>query len=158
MSEKKNGENSSKMAKGRHKSRELALHTLYAYEADSDGQWETMFESIADDSQSSSSVKVYARDLVSAAIENMEEIDSLLSMKAANWELRRMAAIDRNVLRVAVAELIHFKDTVPFKVVIDEAVEIAKTYGTDDSGKFVNGVLDSVRKRLYTKSDGKHEE
>jgi N utilization substance protein B len=117
-----------------------------------------MFESIADDRQSSSSVKVYARDLVSAAIENMEEIDALLSMKAANWELRRMAAIDRNVLRVAVAELIHFKDTVPFKVVIDEAVEIAKTYGTDDSGKFVNGVLDSVRKKLYPKSDGKHEE
>jgi N utilization substance protein B len=76
----------------------------------------------------------------------------LISAKAANWEIRRMAAVDRNTLRLAAAELIHFKDSVPFKVVIDEAVEIAKTYGTDDSGKFVNGILDSIRKDLHSKA------
>ncbi|MDR0306836.1 MAG: transcription antitermination factor NusB [Chitinispirillales bacterium] len=149
MSEKKYS--GSEMAKSRHKSRELALHTLYACEADNGGQWEPMLETIAENEQLGSNTKIYARDLVRAAIENMEHIDSLLAMKAANWELRRMAAIDRNVLRLAVAELIYFKDTVPFKVVIDEAVEIAKTYGTDASGKFVNGVLDSVRKKLFPK-------
>jgi len=62
-----------------------------------------------------------------------------------------MAAVDRNVLRMATAELIHIKEQVPFKVVIDEAVELAKTYGTDDSGKFVNGILDSIRKELHRK-------
>jgi len=158
MSDKKNDASLKMTNKEKHKSRELALHTLYAYEADSDGQWEKLLESIADNSQLSSSVQVYARDLVRAAIDDMEKIDALLSMKTANWELRRMAAIDRNVLRAAVAELIYFKDTVPFKVVIDEAVEIAKTYGTEASGKFVNGVLDSVRKNLFPKSDDKHEE
>jgi len=155
----KKTESSLKMAnKDKRKSRVLALHTLYAYEVDSDGQWEQMLENIAEESQLSPTVKTYARDLVRAAVEDMEKIDSLLAMKAANWDLRRMAAIDRNVLRLAVAELIYFKDTVPFKVVIDEAVEMAKTYGTEDSGKFVNGVLDSVRKKLYPKSDSKHEE
>jgi transcription antitermination protein NusB len=62
-----------------------------------------------------------------------------------------MAAVDRNVLRLATAELIYFREQVPFKVVIDEAVELAKTYGTDDSGKFVNGILDSIRRELYRK-------
>ena len=147
----------SEMAKVRHRSRELALHTLYACEADAGGQWEPMFESIAENDQLGQNVKVYARDLVRAALENIEHIDSLLAMKAANWELRRMAAIDRNVLRLAVAELIYFKDTVPFKVVMDEAVEIAKTYGAEGSGKFVNGVLDSVRKKLYPNQNNPEE-
>jgi N utilization substance protein B len=72
-------------------------------------------------------------------------IDECLTRHAANWELKRMAALDRNVLRLAVAELFFFTE-IPFKVVIDEAVELAKIFGTDESGRFVNGILDSIHK------------
>jgi len=135
----------------RHASRELALRTLYAHEVDQSGSWEEMLLSIAENDQLGSKVIKYAKTLVDAALKDRESIDSLIARKAVNWELRRMAAVDRNVLRLAAAELIHFREQVPFKVVIDEAVEIAKTYGTDDSGKFVNGILDSIRRELYRK-------
>ncbi|MDR2592255.1 MAG: transcription antitermination factor NusB [Chitinispirillales bacterium] len=135
----------------RHSSRELALRTLYAHEVDSGSSWEDMLSSIAENDQLGSKVIKYAKTLVDAALKNREAIDSLIARKAVNWELRRMAAVDRNVLRLATAELIYFREQVPFKVVIDEAVELAKTYGTDDSGKFVNGILDSIRRELYRK-------
>jgi len=137
----------------RHRSRELALRTLYAYEVDTNAPWEPMLDSIAENDQLSVKVRKYASELVSATVKNLESIDPMIAAKAANWELRRMAAVDRNTLRLATAELVYFKDSVPFKVVIDEAVEIAKTYGTDDSGKFVNGILDSIRKDLQKKAD-----
>jgi N utilization substance protein B len=112
-----------------------------------------MLDVIAENDQLQLDPKVmeYAKSLVDAALENREAIDALISGKAVHWELRRMAAIDRNVLRMATAELMRFRERVPFKVVIDEAVELAKIYGTDDSGKFVNGILDSIRRELYRK-------
>ncbi len=131
----------------RHKSRELALYTLYACEVGSTNQWYTMLDQIADSQQRSSEVKKYARELVQKVLQQTDTIDEVLTSKAQNWELKRMATIDRNVLRIAVAEL-RFFPQVPFKVVIDEAVEIAKTFGSEDSGKFVNGILDSVHKQL----------
>ncbi len=135
----------------RHASRELALRTLYAHEVDTGGSWESMLESIAENDQLGAKVIKYARTLVDAAVKNREPIDAIIARKAVNWELRRMAAVDRNVLRMATAELMYVREQVPFKVVIDEAVELAKTYGTDDSGKFVNGILDSIRRELYRK-------
>ena len=141
------------LAHNRHKSRVLALCTLYAYEVDNNCDWGDMLESIAENDELSGKVKDYARRLVGSALENLESIDSMIAQKAQNWELRRMAAVDRNVLRLASAELRYFMESVPYRVVIDEAVEIAKAYGTDDSGKFVNGILDSVRKELYNKTD-----
>ncbi|KMQ52019.1 Transcription termination protein NusB [Chitinispirillum alkaliphilum] len=104
-------------------------------------------ERIADSEELSSEVRKYARELVHKVIQENDAIYDLLTSKAQNWELKRMAIIDRNVLRIAIAELCYFPD-VPYKVVIDEAVEIAKTFGTDDSGKFVNGILDSAHRYL----------
>ncbi|GBU21581.1 transcription termination protein NusB [Fibrobacteres bacterium R8-0-B4] len=135
----------------RHASRELALRTLYAHEVDPNCSWEDMLLSIAENDQLGPKVIKYARTLLAAAVKNREPIDAIIAKKAVNWELRRMAAVDRNVLRLAAAELMYFREQVPFKVVIDEAVELAKTYGTDDSGKFVNGILDSIRRELYRK-------
>ena len=131
----------------RRKSRELALHTLYACEVGAIGDWEMMIERVADTNAVAPDVKLYARELVKATMESLASIDAMLSERAANWELKRMAAIDRNILRLAVAELTGFSD-VPFKVVIDEAVELAKMYGADESGKFVNGIIDSIHKKL----------
>ncbi len=71
-------------------------------------------------------------------------LDVIITKYAENWEISRMATIDRNILRMAAFELLHQQDT-PISVVIDEAVEIAKTYSTQDSGKFVNGILDKIK-------------
>jgi N utilization substance protein B len=131
--------------KNRRHARELALQTLYACESGDMGEWNVMLGRIALDSAVTDENRLYARNLVQAAVGNLATIDECLARHAANWELKRMAALDRNVLRLAVAELFYFTE-VPFKVVIDEAVELAKTYGTDESGRFVNGILDSIHK------------
>jgi len=149
--ERQQPQTSSERARERHAGRELALRTLYAYDIDGSCSWEQMLESIAENDELDAGVIRYARTLVDAALKNRELIDAMIARKAVNWELRRMAVVDRNVLRFAVAELLCFREQVPYKVAIDEAVEIAKTYGTDDSGKFVNGVLDSIRRELYRK-------
>jgi N utilization substance protein B len=85
----------------------------------------------------------YARRLVEGTIRHRDEIDELLRAQADNWRLERMPAVDRNVLRLAVYEMLHELD-VPKLVVVDEAVELAKRFGSDQSGRFVNGLLDGL--------------
>jgi transcription antitermination protein NusB len=131
----------------RRKSRELALQTLYACDVGDTVDFRKVLAGIAEDQGGSDGADEYAAGLVEKTLLYRNEIDALLSSHAANWDLKRMTAIDRNILRMAVAEL-RSDSGVPFKVVIDEAVELAKMYGTDDSGKFVNGVIDSIRKVL----------
>lgn len=89
----------------------------------------------------------YAVELLEKTIQNREQIDGLITSAAVNWRLQRIAVADRNVLRLAVCEML-FIDDVPDEVVIDEALEIAKRFGGDDSPSFINGVLDAVRKIL----------
>ncbi len=85
----------------------------------------------------------YARRLVQGATENLEAVDELIREQAANWRLERMSAVDRNILRLAVYELL-FETEVPKLVVVDEAIELAKKYGSERSGKFINGLLDGM--------------
>lgn len=137
------GDNSSK---NRRKARELALQTLYAMEiGEARGEWQVVFDRIAEAAFCAPENRLYARDLVHKTVGSLDAIDERITRHAANWELKRMAALDRNILRLAVCELVHFSE-VPFKVVIDEAVELAKLYGTDESGRFVNGIIDSIRR------------
>lgn len=89
----------------------------------------------------------YAATLVLGALRHQERIDALLSQCAVGWELDRMPAVDRAVLRLATYELLE-ESEVPVAVVIDEAVELAGEYSTDDSGRFVNGVLSAVAARV----------
>ncbi|HEX7511209.1 MAG TPA: transcription antitermination factor NusB [Chitinivibrionales bacterium] len=135
------------MNTNRRKSRELALQALYACECGNDDAYQKVFAVIVEETFSSPIIADYAKQLVAKTLESKIEIDRLLSRHAANWDLKRMTVIDRNILRMAAAELLYFKD-IPFKVVIDEAVEIATQYGTEDSGKFVNGVIDSIHKDM----------
>jgi len=135
------------MNTNRRKSRELALQALYACESGNDDAYQKVFAVIVEETFSSPIIADYAKQLVAKTLDSKIEIDRLLSRHAANWDLKRMTVIDRNILRMAAAELLYFKD-IPFKVVIDEAVEIAKQYGTEDSGKFVNGVIDSIHKEM----------
>lgn len=87
----------------------------------------------------------YARALVEGTARHREEIDELIRKQAEHWRLERMSAVDRNILRLAVYELLYEED-VPKLVVLDEAIELAKRYGSEQSGRFVNGLLDGLLK------------
>jgi|TARA_B100001971_G_scaffold181924_1_gene178928 N utilization substance protein B len=92
-------------------------------------------------------IQQFAEPMVYGVIENCDSIDRELSNLATNWELHRMAGVDRNILRLAVYEMLHRED-IPPVVSINEAVDIAKKFSTDDSGKFVNGILDKMKSKL----------
>jgi N utilization substance protein B len=87
--------------------------------------------------------QLFARTLVEAATERGPEIDELITTSSKNWRIDRMSRVDRNILRLGACELMTFRD-VPLKVVINEAVELAKRFGTAESSAFVNGVLDRI--------------
>jgi len=92
-------------------------------------------------------VRLFAEPLIRGALEHRDEADELIRKHAQNWELHRMAAVDRNILRLAIYEMLHRED-IPPVVSINEAVDIAKKFSTQDSGKFVNGILDKVKGEL----------
>jgi len=87
--------------------------------------------------------RAFAQDLVAAASTRAQEIDDLITSSSKNWRIERMSRVDRNILRLGACELVAFHD-VPVKVVINEAVELAKRFGTAESSAFVNGVLDRI--------------
>lgn len=98
-------------------------------------------------------VEEFARRLAFGTLAHREEIDELISSHADNWRLPRMAVVDRNILRMGVYEFLYEPET-PKKVVINEAIEIAKRYGSTESAQFVNGVLDAVRRSLEREKEG----
>lgn len=129
----------------RTKAREYALQILYAVDITKDDP-KGCIEHFWDGSdESSDEVKAFAGEIVLGVCDNNKKIDSLIAKYATNWQLDRMAVIDRNVLRLATYELL-FMDDIPPKVSINEAIDIAKKFGGNDSGKFVNGVLDKINK------------
>jgi len=93
----------------------------------------------------------FYKNLFTAAVSNREKIDGIITATSKNWDLDRMSATDRCVLRLAVCEMIFLEDA-PVPVIIDEAIELAKKYSTENSGKFVNGVLDSIAKQHNLKN------
>ncbi|HBB67099.1 MAG: transcription antitermination factor NusB [Elusimicrobia bacterium GWA2_56_46] len=97
------------------------------------------------------SVFGFYKNLFTAAVSNREKIDGIITATSRNWDLERMSATDRCVLRLAVCEMMFLEDA-PVPVIIDEAIELAKKYSTENSGKFVNGVLDSVAKQHNLKN------
>ncbi len=98
-------------------------------------------------------VRELAEELVRGVAAHRREVDEAIEAASQNWRLDRMAKVDRNVLRLAVHELLHRPD-VPVKVVIDEAIELGKKYGSESSGAFVNGVLDRVATVLRPRREG----
>ena len=125
--------------------RAYALQLLYARDGDPStdvsnaaASWASEFEL-----EIEPAAQQFAKDLVSAATERAPEIDELIGTSSKNWRIDRMSRVDRNILRLGACELLAFKD-VPVKVVINEAVELAKRFGTAESSAFVNGVLDRI--------------
>ncbi len=94
-----------------------------------------------------SAVRLFAEPLIRGTLEHQNEIDGQIKTHAKNWELHRIAVVDRNVLRLAIYEMLHRED-IPPVVSINEAVDIAKKFSTQDSGKFVNGILDKIKGEL----------
>jgi transcription antitermination protein NusB len=129
----------------RRKSRELAMQMLFQSDLGKQSPDEVRNTFWKAREEVDNDVRGFAEDLFRVATTREEEIDSLIETHSANWRLERMAAVDRNVLRLAVAEMIGFKGT-PFPIVINEALEIARRYSAPESINFLNGVLDAVAK------------
>jgi N utilization substance protein B len=129
----------------RRRARELALQLLYQNEVTGAAP-EHMQTGLEDWRSAAESIRDFADELLRGTLEHLEEIDDELSRQTAHWRLERLAAVDRNILRLAMFELLFHRET-PHAVVIDEAIEIAKKYGAEESARFVNGVLDGFVKR-----------
>jgi len=124
-------------------SRHQALKVLYEIDINHFKEADSIIRDFFEYSPANKEVDEFANKLVRKIIENKDQIDSLISKYAHNWQLDRMAYVDRNILRMGCSELLFFDD-IPPKVTINEAIELAKTYGDLDSAKFVNGILDSI--------------
>jgi transcription antitermination protein NusB len=127
----------------RRQAREAALQILYLVDVGG-FDLEKASKACWTESQLAPRARTFADELARGTVEHRPALDALISKYAENWELSRMAAVDRNILRLTTFELLHNLDT-PVSVAIDEAVEIAKTYSTQESGKFVNGILDKIK-------------
>ena len=130
----------------RRKARILALHALYQSELTSTPVAEK-FPLLCENFEVSKKSIPYAEQLLNGVSQYWDEINQLIQKNAANWRLDRMSVIDRNIMRIATYEMCYQQD-VPASVAIDEAIEVAKLYSTDEAGPFINGVLDSINKSL----------
>ncbi len=128
----------------RSRAREIALQALFQEDLNPQNSLENLGEFLAARLQDESS-RDFAKQLVLGVKRNQEELDQLLAEKASNWSVPRMAATDRNLLRLGAYE-IRYSDT-PDRVAIDEAIELAKRYGTANSPQFINGILDKLIER-----------
>jgi len=135
----------------RHRAREAAIQMLY--------QWEVGKQPMADvgrtfwtdgpavDSPLGDELRGFATSLASGVASGVADIDPIITEAAENWRIERMNVLDRLILRLAIYEFLHEAET-PAKVIINEALELARTFSTDDSVRFINGVLDAVRRTL----------
>ena len=113
------------------------------------GDPEQGFDLISENFDSPSEIRDFARSLFLGIWAKREELDKLIGRSSTNWRLERMSHVDRNVLRLAAYEMLFMKD-IPPKVSIDEAVELGKRFGSEESGAFINGVLDNIYNQLKT--------
>jgi N utilization substance protein B len=131
----------------RRKARILAFQALYSWDISSVEAEELLqFDWTLEDNLDE--VKIFAGFLIKGTIENVDEIDTLIKDSLKKWDFDRLEKVSLAILRMSIYALLYQKD-IPPKVVIDEAVEITKEYGTDDSYRFVNGILDNIKKKLY---------
>jgi len=128
----------------RRKARELALQMLYEYDV-AGTEPQEMFGRSDDLKNSPEGIRDFTKRLVSGTLSHRDDLDAIITRQAEHWRLARMPVVDRNILRLALFELLHEPDT-PRPVIIDEALEIAKRFSTPKSSQFINGILDGVLK------------
>jgi len=130
----------------RTKAREYVLQMLYQVDI-TQGNWQETLKNFWETNEEqdvSLELKDFSAELLGGVVEHMQEIDQKISKYAANWQLERMAFVDRNIMRLGCFELI-FREDIPPKVTINEAVELAKKYSGSESSKFVNAILDQIK-------------
>ncbi len=125
---------------GKRRARILALQFLYQIDIRGVDVLPVMEEFLSSEPGESAS---YAKSLITGCVEKREELDAEIAKWSENWDIKRMATVDRNVLRIASYELL-FVDDIPPKVAMDEAIELAKEFGDADSPSFINGIVDSI--------------
>ena len=130
----------------RRKARESTLQILFQLEFH-DTKPEDVIDSFWKNKKATKEIKEHSRWLVEGILSHRESIDRLIQSVSANWRITRMAIVDRNVLRIAVFELLHGEDLAP-AIVINEAIEIAKKYSSEEGATFINGILDAARKEI----------
>ena len=129
----------------RRRAREHALQMLFQIDLTGVSPRD-VFRDFWSDHTAPSEIRGFAEELVLGVHDDLRELDRWIIGSAEHWRIERMAVVDRNVLRMAVHEIVHDPET-PDAVIIDEAIEVAKKYGSEESGSFINGVLDAIRKR-----------
>ncbi len=130
----------------RRKAREHALQALFSIDVGRSrgGDPEELFERFCKNFVPPKQSAAFFRDLVTGVLRESHRIDPIIERFSENWKIHRMSGVDRNILRIAVYEMLHLSD-VPDKVTINEAVELGKKFGAEESGAFINGILDSIR-------------
>jgi N utilization substance protein B len=129
----------------RRKARELALQMLYDHDV-SGNPPDTIISNFDDLQKSRPNTREFATRVFKGTVDHLGKIDEMIVAQADNWRIERMAVVDRNIIRMSIYEFLHEIDT-PKLVVIDEAIEIAKKFGTQKSSQFINGILDGILKR-----------
>ena len=127
----------------RRKSRELALQALF-YMDIRDNISEDALDQFCRNFEPSEKMKPFFIELVNGVSRYLFEIDHLIEKFSKNWKITRMSCVDRNIIRIAIFEMLFCQD-IPAKVSINEAIDIGKKYGTEESGSFINGIIDSIR-------------
>jgi N utilization substance protein B len=134
----------------RHRAREAAVQMLYQWEVGQTSVDEVLrtfwTANLPGAEGANEEVRTFAEQLVRYTAANVDKIDPLITATAEHWRLSRMAALDRLILRLAIGEFLHAET--PRNVIINEALELAKTFSGEDSAKFINGILDAVKKKL----------
>ena len=141
------------MISNRHRAREFVLKALYALEQSDSEDNPDIYKILTRNSGLDQKTLEFGNALFKFTCENIDRIDAFIQSLASNWDLKRMAVVDKNILRMAIAEVEYMPD-VPIKVAINEAIELAKKYSTLESASFVNGILDTV---LHKVEEGKNQ-
>jgi len=131
----------------RRQAREAAVQMLYAMDLNTEDNLDEACKSFWNRRKGPAAVREFANRLTRSVVEHRPQLDEIISKYCTTWDFDRVGAIERNVLRLALYEILHCDD-IPHQVSINEAIEIAKLFGTDKSGAFVNGLLDAVVKDL----------
>jgi len=137
----------------RRRSREMAIQVLYQVDMAQSDLAEAL-RLFCEHFKAPESIRDFAFELARGAHEHREEVDTLIKRFSEHWRLERMPTVDRNILRLAIYELLYRPD-IPAKVSINEAVDLGKKYGSEDSGSFINGILDRIR--LHLEETGRRE-
>ena len=130
----------------RRKARELTLKALYACEV-GEGDPNEAYENLSSESKLPSDAAAFSRKLFDSVVPDFTQLDATIERMSEHWPLERIAPIDKSILRLALTELTKFPD-IPKKVTINEAIELAKRYGSAESAGFINGILDSYAKTV----------